>query len=176
LSIFFFCSSLLENFRSELKGSGVKVYDSDDEDEGNDINVNGASMVDDIAVVAGGAAGSNTSSKKKSKANKSSSSSSGNDSLPASRLLKKYALESYSAILLLYTKHFLKDLYKLTNARCQDYAPSESTKVFEEALCFFLWDVLSCVCVCFCLLCFFFLCRHVCACVFDFFFFFLLGN
>jgi hypothetical protein len=171
LSIFFFCSSLLENFRSELKGSGVKVYDSDDEDEGNDINVNGASMVGDIAVVAGGAAGSNTSSKKKSKANKSSSS--GNDSLPASRLLKKYALESYSAILLLYTKHFLKDLYKLTNARCQDYAPSESTKVFEEALCFFLWDVLSCVCVCFCLLCFFFC---VVTFVLVFFFFFLLGN
>eukprot|EP00615_Pteridomonas_danica_P001211 CAMPEP_0114336022 /NCGR_PEP_ID=MMETSP0101-20121206/5437_1 /TAXON_ID=38822 ORGANISM="Pteridomonas danica, Strain PT" /NCGR_SAMPLE_ID=MMETSP0101 /ASSEMBLY_ACC=CAM_ASM_000211 /LENGTH=295 /DNA_ID=CAMNT_0001467821 /DNA_START=3215 /DNA_END=4102 /DNA_ORIENTATION=+ len=112
-------STLLENFRAELKSTGIKVVDSDDED-GDD----------------NGGDGMNEPSSKTSKKiqNNHSKSNKKNSQSSSSSRLRNYALESFSVTLLLYIKHFLKDLYNLSNTRCHDYAPTESTKATERPI------------------------------------------
>jgi len=112
-------SALLKRFHTGLVDAGVAVAeDSEDELEDDDNEGSG-----------------NQSPTKKQKSGEAASSSDGGGSIgtgtatPAPFQLRQLGCESVAVCMLLRVKHYLKEVYHLSNAKCTDYAPSEATKV-----------------------------------------------
>jgi hypothetical protein len=113
-------SALLKRFHTGLVDTGVTVAE-DSEDELEDDDNEG---------------GGNQSPTKKQKGGEAASSSGGDQSIvstgtatPAPFQLRQLGCESVAVCMLLRVKHYLKEVYHLSNAKCTDYAPSEATKV-----------------------------------------------
>jgi hypothetical protein len=114
-------SALVEHFRSLLAACHVNVVESDEDEIHSDV-------ADEKPLLLSPA------KKNEQTANASASSNSSflGDGRDGRLLeLRRACIDSVAVCMLLRIKHYLKYVYKFANGKCQDYSPSESTKVDE---------------------------------------------
>jgi len=120
-------AALVEAFREALAASGAPMAEeSDDErgvgsDDDDDEDLAPLKLSPKKKAKAGGGGGARVSSPPDGDG----------DGLDR---LRGLASEAAAVCMLLAVKHYLKAVYRLTDAKCTDYAPSESTKATEKAV------------------------------------------
>jgi hypothetical protein len=139
-------SALLAAFKQKLRAEGFASAaglgadgddDSDDEGAGEEKDSDASEEDEDLVTLKlspkkakGRAAGASSSATAAS----SSAAAASSPLTGPSKELRALAASSVAVGLLLRVKHFLKEVYKLTSAKCAEYTPSEGSKGAERAL------------------------------------------